>query len=83
MKITDDVYVLDSTNGNYAYVILKPQVILIDTGRPGQGKNIIRELAGLGVKVEDIRHILLTHHDGDHTGSVAYLQRASAAKVGI
>jgi glyoxylase-like metal-dependent hydrolase (beta-lactamase superfamily II) len=83
MKVTEDVYAIDSTSGNYAYVILKPQVILIDTGRPGQGKSILHELADLQVKPDDIRHILLTHHDGDHTGSAGYLQRASAAKVWI
>ncbi len=83
MRITENVYSLDCTSGNFAYVILKPQVILIDSGRPGQGKAILDELSRMGVNSEDIRHILLTHHDVDHTGNAAFLQQVSGADVWI
>ncbi len=81
MKITDDVYALESTRGNYAYVILGPTAILVDTGHPGQGQKIMDELGSLNVEPKDVRHILITHHDVDHIGNAAYLERATGAQV--
>lgn len=81
MKVTDEVYALDSTRGNYSYLINGEETILVDTGRPGQGKGILKDLNVLGVKPEDIKHILITHHDVDHIGSLAFLQKATGAKV--
>ena len=81
MKVTDGVYALDSTKGNYAYLILGEETILIDTGRPGQGKGILNDLKDLGIKPDSIKHILLTHHDVDHVGSLAFLQEITGAEV--
>jgi len=81
MKVTDDVCALDSTKGNYAYLILGEETILVDTGRPGQGKGILNDLKSMNIEPHDIKHILITHHDVDHVGSAAFLQQATGAKV--
>ncbi len=81
MKITDDVYNLDSTEGNYAYLILGEEVIMIDTGRPGQGEGILNELESLNIKPGDIKHILITHLDIDHIGNAALLEKATGATL--
>lgn len=81
MKITEEVYALDATKGTNAFVILGQPVILIDSGRPGQGKKILKELASLNVQPGDIKHILLTHYDVDHIGNAAYLERESGAML--
>ena len=81
MKIIDDVYALDSTKGNYAYLISGDETIMVDSGRPGQGKGILSELDSLGVKPMDVNDILLTHHDIDHIGNAAMLQQATGATV--
>ncbi|OPY29669.1 MAG: hydroxyacylglutathione hydrolase [Methanobacterium sp. PtaU1.Bin242] len=81
MKITDKVYALDSTRGNYAYIIYDDDVILIDTGRPGQGKGILKELNSMNIRPEDIKHILITHHDVDHIGNLALLEKVSDARI--
>jgi glyoxylase-like metal-dependent hydrolase (beta-lactamase superfamily II) len=60
LKITEDVYALDSANWNYAYLILGEEIILVDTGRPGQGKNILKEIKSMNIKPQDIKHILIT-----------------------
>lgn len=83
MKVTDEVYALEATRGNYAYVILGPTVTLIDTGRPGQGQKTLDELGTLNVQPKDVRNILLTHHDIDHIGSAAFLQRVTGATVWV
>jgi glyoxylase-like metal-dependent hydrolase (beta-lactamase superfamily II) len=81
LKITDNVYALDSTKGNYSYLILDEEIILVDTGRPGQGKGILNELKSMNIKPDDIKHILITHHDIDHIGNAALLQQATGATL--
>jgi hydroxyacylglutathione hydrolase len=48
---------------------------LVDTGSPGEGKKIIRELRKLGVELSDLSLILHTHGHCDHCGSTAELIR--------
>lgn len=81
MKVTDNVYALKSTKGNYAYLILDEEIILVDTGRPGQGKGILKELRSMDIKPEDIKHILITHHDIDHIGNLALLEQETGASI--
>jgi glyoxylase-like metal-dependent hydrolase (beta-lactamase superfamily II) len=81
LKVTDGVYALDSTKGNYAYIILGEEIILVDTGRPGQGKGILKELNSMNIKPEDVKHILITHHDIDHIGSLALIEKETGASI--
>ena len=81
VKITDDVYALDSTKGNYAYLILREKNVLVDTGRPGQGKSILDEIKSMNINPEDIKKILITHHDVDHIGNASLLQQATGATL--
>jgi len=81
LKITDTVYALDSTKGNYVYVVLGKEIILIDTGRSKNGEGILSDLKSMNVDPIDIKHIFITHHDMDHTGSLAYLEQATGAKI--
>lgn len=81
MKITGNVYALDSTKGNYAYIILGEEIILVDTGRPGQGKGILKDLESMNIKLQDIKHILITHHDIDHIGNLALLEKKTGASI--
>ena len=81
MKVIDNVYALDATKGNYAYVIMGKEIVLVDTGRPGQGKGILKELDSMDIKPQEIKHILLTHHDVDHIGNLALLEDETGAKI--
>jgi len=45
------------------------QIILIDTGT-GAGDVIINKIKGLGIKLEDINTVIITHLHGDHFGSL-------------
>jgi len=57
--------------------------ILIDTGSPNQRARLARELEKAGCGPRDLRLILLTHGDFDHTGSAAYLRERFGAKLAI
>jgi glyoxylase-like metal-dependent hydrolase (beta-lactamase superfamily II) len=81
MKISDNVYLLDSTGGSYVYIVMGNETALVDTGLPWKGKIIMKELGSIGIKPGDIEHILLTHHDIDHIGNVFMLQQLTGAQV--
>lgn len=81
MKINNNVYALESTKGSYAYIILGKETILVDTGQIWEGKMILKELKAMNIKLEDIRHIVLTHHDIDHVGNAAMLQKLTGARL--
>jgi glyoxylase-like metal-dependent hydrolase (beta-lactamase superfamily II) len=51
------------------------QKILVDSGSPGEGMTIIKELKKLGVSLTDISLILHTHGHSDHCGSTTELIR--------
>ena len=81
MKIEDNVYALESTKGSYSYLIEDKETILIDTGRPGKVKNILKEIDSLNINAKNIKHILLTHHDVDRIGNAVLLQKETGATL--
>lgn len=81
MKITNNIYALECTKGSYVYVILGKEIILIDTGLSWAGNRIVKELSSMNIKLEDIKHILLTHHDLDHIGSAEKLRKLTGATL--
>ena len=81
IKINARVYPLKSTKGSYAYIILGKEIILVDTGQMWEGRAIIKELLSMNIRLEDIKHIVLTHHDLDHVGNTAKLQKLTNAKL--
>lgn len=74
LRVTDEVYVLDSSEGNYVRVILGEEAILVNTGRPKNGEGILNDLKSMKITPQDIKHILITQHDMDHVGSLAFLE---------
>jgi glyoxylase-like metal-dependent hydrolase (beta-lactamase superfamily II) len=66
-----------------AYLIAQDEVTVIDTGLPKHREIILDAAAEAGRKPEDVKHILLTHHHADHTGSLAELLDATSAKAYI
>jgi glyoxylase-like metal-dependent hydrolase (beta-lactamase superfamily II) len=55
--------------------------LLIDTGYPGDYAHFLDALKHLGVDVNEIRYILLTHHHDDHSGFAAALRADTGAKL--
>jgi glyoxylase-like metal-dependent hydrolase (beta-lactamase superfamily II) len=90
MKLNDDLYVLAlplQRDGqthllNLSLILDAAQgPTLVDTGLPGQADAIDAALAEAGVRVRDLKHIILTHQDIDHVGSLHDLVRISGARV--
>ncbi len=64
------------------YILDLPEgLVIIDTGMTGNINRIERYVSKLGRKLEDIKHIIITHSDSDHYGSLYALQSKTRAKT--
>jgi glyoxylase-like metal-dependent hydrolase (beta-lactamase superfamily II) len=56
-------------------------LVLVDCGLPKRAERIAAAIRAAGHRPEDVRHILVTHHHVDHTGSLAALATQTGATV--
>ena len=57
--------------------------ILIDTGCSNKRTNLEKELESAGCQPDNLKLIVLTHGDFDHSGNAAYLRRKFGTKVAM
>jgi len=57
--------------------------VLIDTGFRSNRKTLDAALAGAGCRPGDLKLILITHGDADHSGNAAYLRAKYGAKIAM
>ena len=57
--------------------------VLIDTGASNRRSQLERELESAGCKPGDLKLIILTHGDFDHTGNAAYLRQKFGARIAM
>jgi len=57
--------------------------ILIDTGPSNKRKDLEKELESAGCKPGNLRLIIITHGDFDHTGNAAYLREKFSTKIAM
>ena len=81
MKITDSIYQIDDMIGGPTVIVSGDELTLVDTGVPGNDEKILAFIESLGHPRGALKHILLTHSDGDHIGSLPALAAASGARV--
>lgn len=81
MEIAQNVHWLETGSSNVYLIVEPPNIVLIDTGMPRQQNTIFAQLRQLGHQPTDLSHILVTHADMDHVGSLAALHRASVAQI--
>jgi glyoxylase-like metal-dependent hydrolase (beta-lactamase superfamily II) len=81
MKITNTVFQLDDVLGGPSVILGDNYLSLIDTGIPNTEGKIFSLIESLGRKPSSLKHILITHSDGDHIGSLHALVQATGAKV--
>jgi glyoxylase-like metal-dependent hydrolase (beta-lactamase superfamily II) len=74
-KLAKDLYRIRGTFGSNIYVITENGLTLVDAGFPMDLAVIHLGLRELGAVPRDIDLIIATHYHGDHTGTVAGMQR--------
>jgi glyoxylase-like metal-dependent hydrolase (beta-lactamase superfamily II) len=87
MKISEGLSVLELGSAERqmhpTLIFDEDDVILIDTGLPGQFENISEEIGKTGVSIDKITKIIITHHDLDHIGSLSSIVNRSKTKVEV
>ena len=81
MKITENVYLLDSTAPSYTYLITGKENTLIDTGIGFRRKGLLKDIEALNIPLQSIKHIYITHNDVDHIGNAAIIQELTGAAL--
>ncbi|WP_439591744.1 MBL fold metallo-hydrolase [Microbacterium sp.] len=65
-----------------AYLIVAPDgVTVVDAGMPGQWKELLSELASLGLALRDVKGLIVTHGDSDHIGFAERLRTEAGVPV--
>ncbi|MGZ7210323.1 MAG: MBL fold metallo-hydrolase, partial [Methanobacterium sp.] len=65
-------------------IISKDDIILIDTGLPGNSSKITKYVENnLKRSIQDIKTIVITHQHMDHVGSLSKMKEITGAKVAI
>lgn len=68
----------------YSYLVkTDDSYILIDTGYSRKRKDLVLELETKGIQSRNLKLIILTHQDFDHTGNAAYLRNKYDTKIAM
>jgi glyoxylase-like metal-dependent hydrolase (beta-lactamase superfamily II) len=81
MKITGTVYQVDDVVGNPGLIVAGGYLTLVDAGVPNSEAQVFALIESLGRKRTDLKHILITHSDGDHIGALPAIVAATGARV--
>ncbi len=57
--------------------------VLIDTGGSNSRATLEREIGSMGCKPGNLKLVILTHGDFDHTGNAAYLQNGFGTRIAM
>ncbi len=81
-EIARGIYTLDGLKVGRSYLLEgNDGLALIDTSSDSASKHILRAIADIGRKPEDLRLIVATHYHFDHTGNAAALVEQSGAEL--
>ncbi|MEM7118226.1 MAG: MBL fold metallo-hydrolase [Chloroflexota bacterium] len=81
MEIQPNIHWINGGSSNFYLGIDEDGLVLVDCGMPKREKLLWEKIESLGYQPVDLKHILITHADVDHVGSLAAIQAASGAKV--
>jgi glyoxylase-like metal-dependent hydrolase (beta-lactamase superfamily II) len=86
LEIISGIDGVDEASSNIAHsnvylIVNGAEIIVIDTGTPGNAKKIVEYIQKLGHQPNEVSTIILTHYHMDHAGSVKELQELTGAKV--
>lgn len=76
-----NVHRIPGMRGANVYLLVGRELTLVDAGMPGQGDKILSHIEGLGLSVDDLARIVITHNHLDHVGSLADLRHRTPAQV--
>jgi glyoxylase-like metal-dependent hydrolase (beta-lactamase superfamily II) len=83
MEIISNVHLVDNTT-SHCYLLVDKELTLIDTGFPFYINKILRYITNeLDRKPSELKTIILTHGDIDHSGNALRLKKITGASIAI
>ena len=83
MQVADGVHRLTGGVCNFYVIEGSGKLVLVDAGTPADWKLLLRHLATLGRRIDDIDSVLLTHAHADHTGFAERARTEAGARVWV
>ena len=84
MQIAQGIYSMGQEKGGHVHAFLLDDgnaLTLIDTMYDDDAHHVLAELATIGRKPTDLKHVILTHAHKSHLGGLAAIKQASSATV--
>jgi glyoxylase-like metal-dependent hydrolase (beta-lactamase superfamily II) len=82
-QIRDGVHRLTQGVVNFYLVEEGGRLLLVDAGAPGDWDLLVRAVADLGCRLEDLEAVLLTHAHADHIGTAERARTTASAPVWV
>ncbi|RMF95869.1 MAG: MBL fold metallo-hydrolase [Candidatus Schekmanbacteria bacterium] len=79
-EIKEKIFFVKGSRSNI-FLVSDEDLVLIDTGMPGDYKIILDAIKQIGRSPNEISHILITHAHMDHIGSLAKMKAETGAKI--
>ena len=80
-QVIDGVYQLPAIASRVTVLVSGDRATLVDAGMKGSARWIVRGLATIGVSVEQLSIIAITHHHPEHSGGLSGLREFTSAKI--
>ncbi|MFI5852766.1 MBL fold metallo-hydrolase [Streptomyces parvulus] len=80
-QVADGTYLVHGSHTNWVILTEGDAVTLVDTGYPGDRRQLLDSLAAVGSSPEAVEAVLITHAHNDHLGSAEYLRAAHGTPV--
>ena len=84
MQIVPGLYSLGDKSGGYVRAFLIDdgrELTIVDSLLDQAGSLVLEELKSIGKKPQDVKRIILTHAHQSHLGGLAFLKKATGARV--
>ncbi|MEO8899450.1 MAG: MBL fold metallo-hydrolase [Candidatus Dormibacter sp.] len=83
MEVAVGVHRLTGGVVNFYLIEDGGKLVLVDAGAPGDWKLLVQTITGLGLRLQDLDAVLITHAHADHTGFAERARTATSARVWI
>ncbi len=81
LEVARDLHLVPGLGTANACLLVRPRVVLFDSGLPGDGPHVLQYLREVGLSPADLELIALTHGDAGHAGAAPWLRRNSGARI--